>query len=300
MINIHIPATSANVGAGFDSIGLALSLGNTVSVEEADGCCITSADEQEIPKGPENLIYSSARLLYEHCAKPFRGLRLRQSSPIPIARGLGSSSACIVAGLIGANALLKNPCTREDLLTMAAGIEGHPDNVAPALLGGLVASCMEDGRVYSVKKEISPTLEFAVFVPDFKLLTEKARAALPQTVRHADAVFNLSRAVLCQAALCEGRLDLLPVATGDKIHQPYRLPLIDGGEEVFALAHKAGAGAVWVSGAGPTILAVVEKRHSEFWALAEEALAALAKAGNPGGRFALSRMQADNAGARLI
>ncbi|MFV0414646.1 MAG: homoserine kinase [Oscillospiraceae bacterium] len=300
MITVHVPATSANVGAGFDSLGLALSLGNTVVMEEAEGCHIASIDQHKVPTGPENLVYHSARLLYEHCKKPFTGLTIRQNSPIPMARGLGSSSACIVAGLIGANALLKNPCTREDLLTIAAEIEGHPDNVAPALLGGLVASCIHEGRVYSVKKEISPMLEFGVFIPEFELLTQKARAALPKEVPHKDAVFNLSRAALCQAALCEGRLDLLPVATDDRLHQPYRLPLIPGGEEVFALAHKAGAAAVFISGAGSSILAVLEKSNTAFWKTAEEELLSAKMQGLPLGRFTLAKMQADNLGARLI
>lgn len=300
MVTIHIPATSANVGAGFDSLGLALSLGNTVIMEEAEGCCIASIDEHAVPTGPDNLVYKSAAALYEQCGKPFSGLTIRQNSPIPMARGLGSSSACIVAGLIGANALLKNPCTREELLTIAAGIEGHPDNVAPALLGGLVASCIQDGQVYSVKKEISPMLEFGVFVPDFELLTEKARAALPKTVAHADAVYNLSRAALCQAALCEGRLDLLPVVTGDKLHQPYRLPLIEGGENIFGLARTAGAAAVYISGAGPSILAVVEQRHAAFWPAAEQALLEAKLAGAPAGHFQLHKMKPDNLGARLI
>lgn len=300
MVTIHIPATSANIGSGFDSLGLALSLGNTVAMQEADGCYITSADEHAVPAGPDNLVYRAAEMLYRECGRPFAGMEISQTSPIPMARGLGSSSACIVAGLIGANALLKNPCTREELLTIAAGIEGHPDNVAPALLGGLVASCIEDGRVYSVKKEISPTLLFGVFVPSFELLTEKARAALPKTIAHADAIYNLSRAALCQAALCEGRLDLLPVATGDRLHQPYRLPLIEGGAEVFALAKVAGALAVTISGAGPTILAVVEKNNAGFWQQAEDALRQAEQSGEAAGKFKLLKLWPDNLGARLI
>lgn len=300
MITIHVPATSANVGAGFDSLGLALSLGNTVIMEEAEGCHIASIDEHPVPKGPDNLVYHSAERLFKECGKPFHGLTLRQNSPIPMARGLGSSSACIVAGLIGANALMGNPCTREELLTIAAGIEGHPDNVAPALLGGLVVSCMENGIVYSVKKEISPMLCFGAFVPDFELLTSAARQALPKTVPLADAVFNLSRAALCQAALCEGRLDLLPVVTGDRLHQPYRFPLVEGGEDIFSMARELGAPAVFISGAGPAILAVVEKRNEAFWQEADKALTEAKYKGKAAGHFSLMRLMPDNLGARLI
>lgn len=300
MITVHIPATSANIGAGYDTLGLALSLGNSVIMEEAEGCHIASIDGQTVPTGPNNLVYQSAKILYERCGAAFSGLTLRQNSPIPMTRGLGSSSACIVAGLIGANALLKNPCTREELLTIAAELEGHPDNVAPALLGGLVASCIQNGQVYSVKKEISPMLEFGVFVPGFELSTEKARGVLPKQVPHADAVFNMSRAVLCQAALCEGRLDLLGVVTGDRLHQPYRLPMIEGGAEIFALAMEAGAGAVCISGAGPSILAIVESRNQSFWPSAEEALLTAKLQGLPQGNFKLMKLKPDNLGARLI
>lgn len=296
MVTVHIPATSANIGAGFDSLGLALSLGNTVLMQEAEGCFISSIDDTLVPENENNLVYRSAKALYKKCGRQFYGMKIQQSNPIPMARGLGSSSACIVAGLIGANAILKNPCTREDLLTFACEIEGHPDNVAPAIMGGLVASCIHDGKVYSVKKEISPTLLFGVFVPNFELLTEKARAALPKTVLHHDAVFNLSRAVLCQAALCEGRLDLLPVATQDVLHQPYRLPLIEGGEEIFALAKQAGALAVTISGAGPSILAVVEKTNTVFWEKAEKMLQMHEKTN----KYHLLRLEPDNLGARLV
>lgn len=300
MVTVHVPATSANVGAGFDTLGLALGFGNSVVMEEADGCHIAPLDGVPVPCGTENLVYESAALLYLECGKPFTGLTLRQTSPIPTTRGLGSSSACIVAGLMGANALLKNPCTREDLLSIAAGIEGHPDNVAPAILGGLVASCMQNGQVYSVKKELSPLLEFAAFVPDFELATSKARAALPQQVSHQDAVFNLQRATLCQAALCEGRLDLLPVACEDTLHQQYRLPLITGGEDVFHLARECGALAVFISGAGPTILAVVDSRNGAFWEQAQASLNQAAFQKEPMGHFSIMRLKGDNMGARLI
>ncbi|MGD9559384.1 MAG: homoserine kinase [Oscillospiraceae bacterium] len=300
MVTVHVPATSANVGAGFDTLGLALGFGNTVVMEEADGCDIAALDDVAVPTGPDNLVYWAAQQLYQRCGRPFTGLSLRQMSPIPVARGLGSSSACIVAGRVGANALMKNACTRDELLAVAAEMEGHPDNVAPALLGGLVASCIEGGRVYSVKKELSPTLQYAVFVPDYELHTDKARAMLPKTVAFADAAYNLSRAVLCQAALCEGRLDLLPVALEDRLHQACRMAHMPGGDGVFRLAKAAGASAVYVSGAGPAIVAVVEPSMAGFWDAARTALAEAKAAGDEAGRFELLQMAPDNQGARLI
>lgn len=297
---IYVPATSANVGPGFDSIGLALDFGNTVWMKEAQGCHISSVDDTPVPTGENNLVYRSAAHLYKVCAKTFKGLEIRQKSPIPMARGMGSSSACIVAGLVGANKLMGSPCSEQELLNIAAGIEGHPDNIAPALLGGFVASTMDDGTVYSVKKNISSDIVFAAFIPDFELSTKKARAVLPQKVSHKEAVYNISRAALCQEAMCNGRLDLLRVAVNDRLHQPYRLPLIPGGEEIFEIAQDCGAIGVFLSGAGPTILAVVSRRDGMFWQRAEDALVQARQDGKAAGKFELRRLLPDNQGARIL
>ena len=293
MITVTVPATSANVGAGFDSLGLAVSMYNVFTFEEADRIQITSVDGTHIPTGSNNLVYRSARVVYDQLGIPMKGLRITQKNTIPMARGLGSSSACIVAGILGANALLGNKLTRRQMLTLATSIEGHPDNVAPAMLGGFVTSAYDEGQVYSVKKNISDDLAFAAFIPNFKLLTEKARAALPAQVSHKDAVYNLSRAALATAAFCDGEYELLRVATKDKLHQQYRLPLIPGGEEIFELAHELGAYAVYISGAGPTIMAVVHRDNEDFFAQAEEAMTQDDKMI----AFSLRRLLADNTGA---
>ena len=289
MITVTVPATSANVGAGFDSLGLAVSMYNVFTFEEADRIQITSVDGTHIPTGSNNLVYRSARVVYDQLGIPMKGLRITQKNTIPMARGLGSSSACI----LGANALLGNKLTRRQMLTLATSIEGHPDNVAPAMLGGFVTSVIDEGQVYSVKKEIDTELAFAAFVPDFRLLTSKARAALPAMVSHKDAVYNLSRAALATAAFCDGNYALLGVATKDVLHQQYRLPLITGGDEVFELAQDLGALAVYISGAGPTIMAVVHKDDTEFFDRAEAALAA----DGPLHHFTVHRLLADNVGA---
>lgn len=199
MVKVTVPATSANVGAGFDALGLAVSMHNTVTLEECDRIDILASDGTLIPTGPGNLVYRSAKAVFDQLGQPLKGIRIRQENPIPMARGLGSSSACIVAGILGANALLGSPLTRRQMLTLATSIEGHPDNVAPAMLGGFVTSVYDEGQVYSVRKPIDEELAFAAFIPNFKLLTEKARAALPKTVDRADAVYNLSRAALATA-----------------------------------------------------------------------------------------------------
>ena len=275
MVTVTVPATSANVGAGFDSLGLAVSMHNVFTFEESDRIQITSVDGTHVPAGSNNLVYRSARVVYDQLGIPLKGLRITQRNDIPMARGLGSSSACIVAGIMGANALLGDKLTERQMLTLATAIEGHPDNVAPAMLGGFVTSVIDEGQVYSVKKDIDPELAFAAFVPDFRLLTSKARAAL------------------ATAAFCEGNYALLGVATKDVLHQKYRLPLIEGGDEVFELAQDLGAQAVYISGAGPTIMAVVHKDDTEFFARAEAALAA----DGPLHHFTVHRLLADNVGA---
>lgn len=186
------------------------------------------------------MIYHTARLLYARCGRPFRGLHILQENNIPMTRGLGSSSACLVAGLLGANTLLGSPLSREDTCDLATELEGHPDNVAPALLGGLVTSVMDGGRVHTVSVPVTERIRFALFIPDFELKTEVARAALPDRVSREDAVYNLSRAALMTAALFSGRLDNLRVAVQDRLHQPYRFPMIPGAEPIFYTAYELG------------------------------------------------------------
>ena len=295
-IKVSVPATSANIGSGFDALGLAVTLYNTVTFEESEVLDISSADGTRIPRGESNLVYRSAKGLFEKVGKQIPPLKITQTNPIPMARGLGSSSACIIAGLLGANRMLGDVLNTQELLTLATSIEGHPDNVAPALLGGLTSSVFEDGKVYSVKRNVDETLCFAAIVPDYKLLTEAARAALPKEVSHKDAVYNLSRV---PAAFCEGRHDLLAIATEDKLHQPYRMPLMPGSKEVFDMARLCGAKAVYVSGAGSTVMAVAEKAEAEkFYSKLEKGLELLE--GLDGCEaFTLLRLDADNTGATV-
>lgn len=264
MVTVKVPATSANLGSGFDALGLALTLYNTVQMEEWDGPDIASLDDVEVPSGPDNLIYSTAGRLYEICGRPFRGLRIRQKNDIPMARGLGSSSACLVGGLLGANALLGNPLHTEDLLNLAAALEGHPDNVAPAILGGLVTCAMEEGKVYSVSVPVAPNVHFAAMIPETPLPTSHARSVLPESVSRSDAVYNLSRAALMTSSLFSGSLENLRVATGDRLHQPYRMGLIRGADAAFRIARELGAYGVYISGAGSTIMAIIDKEKADF------------------------------------
>ncbi|MBR1863241.1 MAG: homoserine kinase [Ruminococcus sp.] len=263
-MKIQIPATSANLGAGFDALGLALTFYNYVEMEECDEVDISSADGVEVPTDENNLIYVSAKDLYAVCGRKLSGLRLRQHSNIPMARGLGSSSACIIAGLVGANKMLGDPLTKDDLVDLAAQIEGHPDNTAPALLGGIVTAVFDGRKVHWVKQEVYTKLRFAAIIPDFELRTEDARACLPKEVSHKDAVFNLSRAALFSASLLTGKFENLRTAVHDKLHQPYRMELIPDCREVFDIAYTHGAYAAYISGAGPTVMAIVDEENKYF------------------------------------
>jgi len=178
-VKITVPATSANIGPGFDSLGLALSMYNTVEILPAEKLVIRSTDGCPIPKNKNNLVYKTIKRLYDICGKELGGLEIVQTSPIPFARGLGSSSACIVAGLLGANALLGQPLTRTELINIASHIEGHPDNVAPAMLGGFVASVMDEDQVYTCKVPLKDKVSFAALIPKSELKTEGPGALSP-------------------------------------------------------------------------------------------------------------------------
>ena len=295
MIKLQIPATSANLGAGFDALGLALSFYNTAEMEENDHLDIRSLDDTPIPENERNLIYISAKDLYEVCGKELRGLTLRQTNAIPMARGLGSSSACIIAGLVGANKMLGEPLTKDDLVDLAAQIEGHPDNTAPALLGGIVTAVFDGRKVHWVKQEVYTRLKFAAIIPDFELKTEKARACLPKEVTHKDAVYNLSRAALFSASLLTGKFENLRTAVDDRLHQPYRMELIPGVREVFDIAYTHGAYAAYISGAGPTVMAIADESNTFF---AGKLQFSLENAGL--GSWRVHELSIDNEGTKVI
>lgn len=294
-LKITVPATSANLGPGFDSLGIALSLYNETVVEEHEGIDIAATDGTNPPRDRRNLIYRTCEDLFRACGRTLPGLKLRQKNGIPFTSGLGSSSACIVTGLLAGNALLGEPLCAAELIDYAARLEGHPDNSTPALCGGFVASVMSDGHVSCIKKEIEPDLAFAAFVPAFSLSTKKARACLPAKIDHRDAVFNLSRASLLSLSLFLGRYDNLKVATEDCLHQPYRLGLIPGGEEIIRYCvGEGGAYGAFVSGAGPTILAMIPSGDTDFMSHAKDFLLCSELTD-----YTVTPLRADNAGASV-
>ena len=255
---VRVPATTANLGPGFDTLGLALDLWNETEFNQSKdnkiAVSITGEGEDTLPTDGQNAIVAAALQLYALVGKDPNGLHIHCVNRIPLTSGLGSSSAAMLTGLLGANALLGKPFTRDEILTMATQYEGHPDNVVPAMLGGLVASVINEDKIVTRKLVVSP-MSITVVLPDFYFPTKAAREILPEYVLRQDAIFNVSRAVLVIKALETGDLTLLGEVMEDSLHQPYRLPLIPGAQQAIKAAKGAGASAVALSGAGPSLIA---------------------------------------------
>lgn len=244
MIKVKVPATSANLGPGFDVLGLAIDRYNIFTFVE-------SAESKE-----ENLIYKSYRRVFEYLGKPLIPVKIQVNDNIPIARGLGSSAACIVGGIMGANEILGKPLDKEDILKLATEIEGHPDNVAPAIYGGLVVSVMEGDKIHIAKLPIKNKLNFIALVPNFELSTSKAREVLPKRIDFKDGIYNVSRVSILLTALATGDSGLIKLGLQDKFHQPYRGKLIEGFDEIISAVNQKGALGCYLSGAGPTIMCI--------------------------------------------
>ena len=255
MVTIGAPATTANLGAGFDCLGCALSLQNTYEIEELEQGWEISGCEPAYA-GKDNLVARAYCEAMRRMNLPVGGLRVHITTGIPVARGLGSSAACIAAGVLAASLLHGGGLDEQGLLDAATAVEGHPDNVAPCLLGGMTASMMSEGRAYSVRYRPHESIRFCALIPDFELSTEQARAVLPAQVPFGDAVFNLSRAAVFARAMELGDVRVISAALDDRLHQNYRKPLFREYDAVRARALSSGAFAFCVSGAGPTLLSL--------------------------------------------
>ncbi len=258
-IQLRLPGSTSNLGPGFDALGLALTVYNRLTVRTTSGVgvriAVQGAGAGLLPEDTTNLFFRAAAETAGRAGKALPGLEVAMENRIPLARGLGSSSTAIVGGVVAANLLVGEPFSGPELLNLATELEGHPDNVSPCLLGGLTVSSFSDGRVECLRALPPPELRAVVAVPGFELKTEAARSALPETVSHRDATFNVSRACLVTAALLSGNLQALQAGMQDRLHQPYRAPLIPGFDRVLEAALTAGALGVCLSGAGPTLLA---------------------------------------------
>jgi homoserine kinase len=291
-VTVSVPATSANLGPGFDCLGLALDLRNELLLQSSgsespfDGSdtayeiTVEGVDAEKVPTDRSNLAIEAAETLFRRLNRRLVDLSMRMTNCIPVGSGLGSSSSAIIAGLVGANALLNNAISTNDLLQMAVQMEGHPDNVAPAMLGGLVLGVLPDETAgppsLIVQRWEPPQLTAIIVLPEFGLLTSEARAVLPPTVRRQDAIFNASRLGLLIHALTTNDDRQLRVAMGDRLHQSYRLKIIPGASAAFEAAYEAGAEGVALSGAGPSLIALAT---ADTRAIAQAMVDAFADAG---------------------
>lgn len=262
-VSIRVPATSANCGSGFDTLGLACTLYNEVTYEITSSrgfqLEVTGEGAEYLKPCGRNLAFASfLRVWNEVTARERIGLKVTMHNRIPMSRGLGSSSSAIVAGIYAGNILSGNRFNDDELLGFATEIEGHPDNVAPALLGGFTISYMDGRKAHSLRVEPAKPLKFIAVVPERRLPTVLARQAIPKTVSHYDAVFNTSRASLLVGALLSGEYQYLASGLEDKLHQPYRAHLIPGLDDVFEAARNAGAYNAIISGAGSTVMAYAD------------------------------------------
>ena len=269
LVRVKAPATTANMGPGYDCLGMALDVWNTIEVEVLDSgepvVEVTGEGAGELGTGRDNLVYRSMEFLFQDAGQEMPLVRIRCDNAIPLARGMGSSAAAIAGGLVAANAICSQDYTPNDLLEMAATIEGHPDNVAAAVLGGMqlvISDKTEEGsRLYAVSINVPPELHAVVFVPQVRIATEDARAVLPEKVTVADAVHNIGRVGLLVASMATNHPEYLAIATQDLLHQPYRQPLFPAMKVIFKAALDAGALGVFLSGSGSTVLALTQGRE---------------------------------------
>ncbi len=275
-LTVTVPATTANLGPGFDCIGAALTLYNQFKFTLTQGAAaearvritVTGTEAERVNTDRSNLVYQSFVQFYQHLGKTLPNVKIEIQLGVPLARGLGSSATAIVGGLVGANQLAGTPLATSEVMELAIAIEGHPDNVVPALLGNCQLSAGQAGnwQICAVPwhRDLVPVLA----IPDFELSTEQARSVLPVTLSRSDAIFNIARMGLLLRGLETGRGEWLQVAMEDKLHQPYRQALIPGYEAVKSAALSAGAYGMVISGAGPTLLALTNGAQAETVAAA--------------------------------
>ncbi|MGB4699912.1 MAG: homoserine kinase [Parasynechococcus sp.] len=260
---VDVPATTANLGPGFDCLGAALDLNNRFAMRRIEGggerfeLIIEGSEGSHLRGGPENLVYRAAQRVWKAAGLEPVALEARVRLAVPPARGLGSSATAIVAGLMGANALVGEPLSKEKLLELAIDIEGHPDNVVPSLLGGLCMTAKAASQRWRVVRcEWTSTVKAVVAIPSIRLSTSEARRAMPKTIPIGDAVVNLGALTLLLQGLRTGNGDLISDGMHDRLHEPYRWRLIKGGDQVKQAAMDAGAWGCAISGAGPSVLAL--------------------------------------------
>ena len=261
-VTVRVPATTSNMGPGFDCLGMALDVWNAVSVQVgSSGFEASGEGEKTLPRDKSNLVYRSFSMAFQESGTDMPEVSIACRNEIPLARGLGSSSAAAVAGLVAGNEVCGRPLNQQRLLELAAETEGHPDNVAPALLGGCQVAVWEEGHLIAARVPVPDDLRAVLFIPDTPMPTERARKLLPEKVSREDAVYNIGRVALLVRALSTGDLAHLAVATEDRLHQPARQTIFPAMGNIFRAAQGAGALAVFLSGAGSSVLALTTDRE---------------------------------------
>ncbi len=266
MIRLRVPASSANMGAGFDTLGIALGLYNRMEIEEISaGVEIINQNTQSfVPRDKNNLIYRAMLYLFDNVGYRPRGYRIIQNSRIPMTRGLGSSSACIIGGMLAANIISGRTLSYSEIIHLASKMEGHPDNVGPALYGGFCVSLTDRNETIVKSTKINENIKFAVIIPDFFVATKKSRGVLPSKVNFCDAVYNIGHASMFQAAMLSGDMRALRLGVNDRLHQQYRKNYVEGMEDIFEKTYLLGSNATYLSGSGPTILSVLSGNYERF------------------------------------
>lgn len=297
-VKVRVPGTTANCGPGFDSVGIACTIYNqmTLTLSGHGSCRIEVSGEGAgvIPVDDRNIAFRAVREVLRRTGRTYPGIRIRMENTVPLARGLGSSAAAIVAGLIAANAAVGNRLSPQEIFDIATRLEGHPDNVAPAIFGGITVSMVQGGTPRCLRFVPPQPLRMVVAVPEFTLSTRAARQVLPKTVSFHDAVFNVSRTALLIGALCQGRYDTLKYALEDRLHQPYRQKLIPGMPDVLAAAMEKGALGAALSGAGPCLIAFTQGNEP---AIGEAMIQAFAQHGIKASYLPLN---IDTSGAKVL
>jgi homoserine kinase len=298
-VHVRVPATSANLGPGFDALGLALALYNEIEAQPAASTTVAIEGEGagRLPTSEKNIVVRAMRLAYDAVGRAAEPWAVRCVNRIPSARGLGSSSAAWVGGLVAGNALLGSPLDRAAVLRLAARAEGHPDNAAAAVYGGLTVAAGSGDDLVALRVPVPPALVWVALIPGITSSTVEARGVLPSFVPRADAIFNVQRVALLLASLQTGHVATLATALDDRLHQPYRRKLFPWMPAVAEAARAAGALGCVLSGAGPSLLAVA-RDATEGRAVAEALEKALASAGVPGGARALT-VDSEGATARV-
>ena len=292
MVRVTVPATSANMGSGYDSIGIALELYNVIDLAENDHIDISDKNGQYVPQDESNLIYQCAKRVYDECGKPLSGLTIVEDCAIPQTRGLGSSSACTVAGIMGAAALTGRIVGRAEAVSIATEMEGPPDNVAPAIMGSLVCSFTPRGELPNcIRYNVNPNLRFVTVIPPYEVKTEEARKIVPQEVPLSTAVWQMGRISGLTRGLESGDVRLIAAACDDKIQEPYRRELIPDYDEVRDVCLNGGAATLWISGSGSTLMAVTDD------GLVAESLRARLQSMHPD--FQVHVLECDTQGVRI-